>query len=169
MLTHQQQNQRISPSANNNYIAYLNHPQKYHTIFWSTNNIIKWYFHQPREVLEGILVYQKVSWDILIHQHQNVSLHEQQHRRVVFSLISNQIMPFIFVILIIPSFRRLSDLTENKCWQIKFYFSQIKLYSCQLHSYFSEILFTLRLCLTSSTNKRLIGKKNFFVITFDRS
>ena len=82
MLTHQQQNQRISPSANNNSIAYLNHPQKYHTIFWSTNNIIKWYFHQPRQVLEGILVYQKVSWDILIHQQQNVSLHEQQHCRV---------------------------------------------------------------------------------------
>ena len=75
---------------------------------------------------------------------------------------------YVLILVIIPSFGRLSDLTENKCWQIKFYFSQIKFYSCQLHSYFSEILFTLRLCLTSSTNKRLIGNK-LVVITFDKS
>ena len=41
---------------------------RYYTIFWSTNNSIKWYFHPPRQVLEGILIYQKVSWDILILQ-----------------------------------------------------------------------------------------------------
>ena len=99
---------------------------------------------------------------------KNVSIHEQQHHKILVSLTSNRTMSFILVILIIPSFRRLSDLTENKCWQIKFYFSQIKFYSCQLHSYFSEILFTLRLCLTSSTNKRLIGNK-LVVITFDKS
>ena len=65
---------------------------------------------------------------------------------------------YVLILVIIPSFGRLSDLTENKFWQIKFYFSQIMFYFSQLHSYVPEILFTGRLCLTSSAKS---GQKSY--------